>query len=61
VLALVADTNDEREGSRASACEHLSELGAVECLPHIEQAFADDRDDTAYVDFQTIRRQMTTG
>jgi hypothetical protein len=55
---VVADPQSGRETSRASACAHLAELRAVECLTLIEQAYADGMVDSQYADLPSLRQQM---
>jgi len=56
---VVADSQMNRATSRGSAIVHLAALHAVECLPLIEQAFADGMVDTSYTNLPRVRRVMS--
>ena len=55
---VVADQQMGRDTTRASAIACLGNLRAVECLPLIEQAFANEMVDTSYIGLPTVRKQM---
>ncbi len=56
---VVTDRQTNRDTSRADAIEHLAALRAQECLPLIEQAFADQAVDTSYSDLPRVRRALS--
>ncbi len=55
---VVADPQMNRDTARASAIACLGNLRAVECLPLIEQVFAEDLVDTDYIGLSTLRKLM---
>ena len=59
--AVVTDPQMHLITTRASAIASLSELRAVECLPCIEQAYADGMVDIGYVGLSSVREQMAKG
>lgn len=56
---VVTDRQADTDTQRAAAIEHLTELRAVECLPLIEQAFADDVVDTSYTLVDDVRQRLS--
>jgi hypothetical protein len=59
--AVVTDPQMHLITTRASAISGLVELRAVECLPCIEQAYADEMVDTSYIGLSLVREQMALG
>ncbi len=59
--AVVTDPQMHLVTTRASAIASLVELRAVECLPCIEQAYADEMVDTGYINLPHVREQMALG
>lgn len=55
---VVVDRQAETATQRAAAIEHLSELRVVECLPLIEQAYADAVVDTSYTQLANVRQRL---
>ena len=56
---VVADRQADSDAQRASAIEHLADLHAVECLPLIEQAYADAVVDTSYAQPASVRQRLS--
>jgi tetratricopeptide (TPR) repeat protein len=59
--AVVTDPQMHLITTRASAIASLSELRAVECLPAIEQAYADGMVDIGYIGLSSVREKMALG